>query len=441
MVNRLFLLIALLPLWAATASAQEVCYYLQAVDSERQDQLCIYFDVQPTPTELPTPTNTQVIVQATATPTPTAVAASGLDVFPGQSVNAAIASAPVGSILKLHAGSYNTENILVNKTVTLQAAGDGPVVIDKGCTGTGITVTGDDVGIYGLNIRNVSVGIAISGDTRQPARAKIRYNNITKSNCDGTGEQLAAGIQAYYAGPGHIITNNTIDNSGPRHGNGIWFKSASGAGRESGGGHYIASNTITGGFDGIGGEVENDIHGSFDRDTVIENNTISKCADDGIQVEGGDKNVLVRNNTIKECGSGIAAAAPFSGPLTLEGNTIISSTFGELGQLVCFKVGNDTPEITYITNNICTLGPGGKGVEQTNSGIGVIVARGNKFNVNSYIYEFPYNTPRVGSSFDLDCMHTTDAGRFVKWNNVVYNTLARFQAATKQEMGATTGPC
>jgi len=347
----------------------------------------------------------------------------------------------------VHAGTYR-EEVTITKTVSLVPFGDGPVSIDAECIReTGLTISGaNDVLVRGILVKRPTfIGIVV-GDGA--ARATIDGNTVQDYNCTAgagqSGDQLNSGIAAYYAGPGQRITNNTITRRvqlpGPKagQGDGIWFKSNSE--NPSGGGHYIAGNTIVGGFDGIGGEVESDIHGSFDRDTLIENNTISFCGDDGIQVEGGDVNVTVRNNTIRECGSGISFAPNLIGPLFIQGNTIISSTTGILGNWMCFKIGQDMARsgLTYISDNVCQAGDG---IQQTNGGIGRYITSNNKFTVSAYIFEL-FEMPAAGSSFNNDCMISSDTnGRFTKWNGTVYSTLAAFRSASGHEANGRLGPC
>src|SRR4030042_415417 len=162
----------------------------------------------------------------------------------------------------------------------------------------------------------------------------------------------------------------------------LWFKSNEN--NPSGGGHYIAGNTIIGGWDGIGGEEEGSAHGTFDRDTIIENNTVRDCWDDGIQSEGGDKNVRIRNNDISGCGAGIAFAAPISGPLYVENNYIHDLVMGDYGNLFCYKVGNSTSATVYLTGNTCDVDSaaeqaqgGADGIHQTNGGMFSIVSSGH----------------------------------------------------------------
>jgi hypothetical protein len=60
-----------------------------------------------------------------------------------------------------------------------------------------------------------------------------------------------------------------------------------------------------------------------------------------------------------------------------------------------------------------------------------IVSRNNTYNVDGYIYYMAAFGVAPGTSFDYDCMWTTNEN-FAKWN-VYYETFAAFQAGTGQE--------
>src|SRR5206468_1304218 len=82
----------------------------------------------------------------------------------------------------------------------------------------------------------------------------------------------------------------------------------------------------------------------------------------------------------------------------------------------------------------------GKGIQQTNPGLGIYITNNNIFQVSAYVFEFS-GTPAAGSDFNNDCLQSSDPTRFFEWNNVRYGTLAGFQAATGQELAGRLGPC
>jgi hypothetical protein len=349
------------------------------------------------------------------------------------SINEAVAAAAPGETIAIGGGTYR-EQVEIDRALTLLPVCDEPVWVDAECTRpNGVHVSASRVTVIGIGVKkSVEAGILIDGGASD---VTIAGTIVQDFDCqDGEGQNLA-GIAAWYAGSGIRLTANVITRrvelagTLEGQGDGIWFKSNEE--NPSGGGHLIAGNVITGGYDGIGGEEEDVLHGSFDRNTVIEGNSVSNCWDDGIQVEGGDVDVTVRSNHVERCGTGIAFAPNLQGPLVIENNTLVDLRPGYYGNVTGFKIGDGGSGVAYLTGN--TVRCEGDGIQQTNSGLTTIIARGNIFQVGLYVIEasdaFPSDT-----SFDEDCMGSTDPERFIKWNDVLYMSLEAFQAATGQEL-------
>lgn len=422
-----------------TASAQMYCQAPQRLwddtgaEHSSTGGWCFYLMPDETPaTPVPTSTPTRV------PPTRTALPDTGQRVVPDQypTIAAALAGIPVGGTVLVRPGTYNELVTVRTAGVTIQGelGGGQRAWIDGQCDRVhGVYVVADDVTIRGLGVRNTTEAAVLIGSERATARAHIDGNAIENYNCQQTGDQYAAGVAAWYAGPGHRITGNYITRSDRSKGNGIWFKSN--AAQASGGGHLITGNTIQGGYDGIGGEEEGSPRGGFDRNTQISGNTVRGCWDDGIQVEGGGLSIVVRDNTIEECGVGIAFATPLTGPLLVENNVIRSSSPGFYNQLACFKAGRASTAVITIQGNSCTLTGAtvAHGFQQTNSGAGVWKVTNNQFRVTGYVVETTTVAP-AGTTFDYNCYQTSDTeGRLVKWAGTRYNTLEAFRAATGHE--------
>jgi hypothetical protein len=398
---------------------------------------------EPTPTDIPPTATSTPEATATAVP-PTATPAPVRDLFVGPggyaTIGQALLVAAPGATIRIAAGVYH-EQVEIAAPVTLVPADAGPVWIDANCQHlNGIRITAANVTVRGLGVmRSIDAGVLVDGQELGAAVANATLDRLTIQDfdCRDQGPEYRAGIAVWFAGPGQRLTANTIIRRVALTGgltggksNGIWFKSNSN--HPSGGGHVIAGNTIEGGYDGIGGEKEDDPHGSFDRDTIIEQNTVGDCFDDGIQVEGGTQNVHVRDNTIVRCASGLANAPNLTGPIYFERNTITDGRPGYYGVMQCFKIGDRGHGVAYYTGNHCILGPGADGWGQSNPGVNPIVARDNVIKVGRYIIEI--NAPiESGTSFDGNCLMTSDPTRYITWGGDRYDDLAAFRRATGQE--------
>jgi hypothetical protein len=362
--------------------------------------------------------------------------ATALVVGPGgfATIGEAVAAAADGDTIAIAGGTY-LEQVEVDRAVVLRPLDDGPVWIDGECVRDhAIHVTASDATILGLGLqRTVDAGVRMDG----AAGVEVSCSTIQDFDCAGVDTaQNRAGVAVSYGGQGHRILDNTIVRRVELDGgnlvgglsNCIWFKSSSEM--PSGGGHLIARNVLAGCYDGIGSEVEDDPRGGFDRDTVIEDNLVTDCFDDGIQVEGGTQDLIVRDNTIRRCAIGIANAPNLTGPITFENNTIEEGVPGFYGNVLCFKVGNLGTGVAYFTANRCVVD--GTGWGETNPGVNAIVARENRISVGRYAIEIA-SPIDPGTSFDEDCLYSSDPDRFVKWADVLYADLAAFQAGAGQE--------
>jgi hypothetical protein len=378
---------------------------------------------------------------------PTRTPASGTTLFVGEGerfrrISDAVVAAEEGASVLVRAGVY-PEEVEITKPLTLEAFGDGPAIIDGECEReNGIRIpSGSDIRLRGLQVQDVrGAGVLIGNGPPDspPERVTVEGMRISDFNCQEADFTANAGIAAWYTGccitlrDNIIVYRSTGDLRGM--GNGIWFKSNSE--HPSGGGHLITGNVIKGGWDGIGGESEDDPHGSFDRDTAIEGNRVSGCWDDGIQVEGGNADVTVRANYVEGCGTGIAVAPTLTGPLYVEGNVIRDLVIGLYENLFCFKVGDGGSGTVYLTRNTCATE--GDGISQTNQGLSPIVARNNCFRVTRYVFELG----DAGDHLDFagDQLWTEDRDRFIEWGGMQHGSLREFQAGEGQEQGGVQSP-
>lgn len=354
-------------------------------------------------------------------------------------INAAVQAASSGDTVRVHAGTYQ-EQVNLNKAVTLTDFGDGMAWVDGSCSRAhGIAISASGATVEGIGVRR-SDESGVNVDDAD--NVTIDNMTIQDYNCADGNDQYMAGVASWGGGSGLTVKNSTIIrrvglSGGPYgYGNGIWIKNT---GSSDGGGHTITGNTIVGGYDGIGGEPEDTIYGSFYKNTTIASNVIEDCWDDGIQVEGGDINVVVEDNQIDGCAIGIAFAPNKQGPLYIRGNEIRNLVPGSYGANYAFKIGDDSTGTTYLENNVIVTD--GDGLKQSNPGVGPIISRGNVFSVTRYVIEISSSIPGA-SDFDYDCMWTTDPDRFVKWGGSTYGSLSSFHNSTGQEPNGTeSGSC
>jgi hypothetical protein len=357
-------------------------------------------------------------------------------------IGEAVAAADDGATVLVHAGTY-AEQVEITRPLRLEGFGDGAAIVDGGCEReNAIRIpTGSQITLSGMQVRN-TMGAAIKigdgpDDLPRPSHLLIEGMYITDFNCNEVETQALAGIAVWYPQCCVEIRDNVVRyrSEGDAHGkgDGIWFKSNSE--RPGDGGHTIDGNVISGGWDGIGGENEDDPHGTLDHDSVVSNNRIRDCWDDGIQIEGGNANVAIRDNYVTRCGTGIAFAPTLVGPLYVERNVIRDMRVGLYENQFCFKVGNAGDGITYLNDNICETE--GDGISQTNSGIAPIVSRGNCFRVTRYVWEI---ADGARMDFDKDTLWSSSTDYFLEWSGEKYASLQEFQTSTGQESAGLESP-
>ena len=337
------------------------------------------------------------------------------------------AAAPEATVSVLGATSGGgTETLVISSPGIYDGGG---ATIDVGC-GADHDV---EISADGVTLRNYVLLNANEAAIYMEARKNIVIESVTIKgfNCANQAGQHRAGVACW--GCTALTVRNSHIETARTFGNGIWLKNY---GTSTGGGHIFSGNTIIGGFDGIGGEPEDQPYGGVYKDTVIERNFVQGCNDDGIQIEGGNVNVHVQDNTVEGCALGIAFAPTITGPLYVERNVIRNlRADGYYGAQAAFKIGDGGKGTAYLIDNVITTK--GDGIKQTNSNLSPIVARRNCLQVSRYVIETGNAFP-AGTSFDLDTLWTTDdekAGRFIKWGGTRYSSLSAFRTATGQEPG------
>ena len=255
-----------------------------------------------------------------------------------------------------------------------------PYVIVRGLTLRGavqdairLQPTAHDVVIEGNDISNW-------GRTRGGGLATNMDSGI-RARCDGSVKLERT-----------VIQNNRIHH--PRYGSNSWSSGHPAGAQaiaytECGANHVFRYNSIyssSGKYfnDGIGGE-ENFSTGGFPGpDSDIYGNAISQTYDDGIESEGGNRNVRIWGNFIDDTYIAVASTVTHVGPLYVFRNVYNrGGTFGKSGQKAGYGGGR-----RYFLHNTLLQPSGGAGANEgikgnTNEPMTNSVSRNNNWHVSS----------------------------------------------------------
>ncbi len=223
-------------------------------------------------------------------------------------IQAAVNAATPEDVIVIEGGTY-TENLLLNKKVTLQPANREPIILDGGGAGSVITITADGVEVTGMTIQNSGSGQTDAGVLiNQASDCNIHGNTIT-GNGNGT-LTILGGL--------NTISNNTVTANDYY---GIAFVGASG--------NTIELNNISGnGLDAIAMINAEDLGAPTVVSSAnhIKTNTITSNRDGVFIGEGCAGNFVTDNNTITAASIGVSVWRPSNQVIT--GNTISSSATG-----------------------------------------------------------------------------------------------------------------
>ena len=188
-----------------------------------------------------------------------------------------------GHTIQVYAGTYN-ENVVINKTLTIQGNSSTNTTIDGGNVGSTVKITVDWVNLTGFYITNC----VVSGAT-QYAGVKVIGNNTHIYSCNissNNGHGVYVGVQNsdYYL---NNISNNNISSNGEV---GVYLSYTNS--------NAIYNNTIMN-SDGRGIFLQDSSPWVYNYDNNISYNAISKSSNSGIEIKGG--NHTVWNNTISDC--------------------------------------------------------------------------------------------------------------------------------------------
>ncbi len=268
-------------------------------------------------------------ITSTSTITPTSIV-----VNPGQSIQAAINSAPAGSSIIVNPGNY-TENLKIYKNITLTANGTVNLkqinIAYTQCTVEGFILSGD----YPL-VLSYTRDVKLIGNTIT--------SNLNGIMTTGTNRNL-------------LVTSNTLIGTNPFYGNNMAFE----------GPLYnstVQNNVLSGAefgmlYDAPSTNItiqNNVINGSYSlanpRDPLVHTGT-------GIYTVAGSTNFKILNNTVTNSRDSIAVEDRGGGLSTgfiIENNTVINSFNG-----VWATISNSLIQNNNFSNNIAGIDVVGTG--------------------------------------------------------------------------------
>jgi PKD repeat protein len=207
----------------------------------------------------------------------------------------------------------------------------------------------------------------------------------------------------------------------------------------TGRGTVIRRNEFSGDFDGAHICPE---EGATTQDTDFYENTVTRCADDGIEVDGLASNVRLWGNTFSEVLMGISLAPVYTGPVYAVRNVIYAFGRGidpAEGSGSGFKLnsGYDQSGVIYLYHNtVDAVNPSNSALTLYEPGSWKgLVARNNIWSATNYAIE-QYNVQQP-LDLDYDDLVTSRSGELVWWqgkgDDGHLRTLAALQGATGQE--------
>jgi len=343
------------------------------------------------------------------------------------SINTAIGAALPGATITIGAGTYS-ENVVVNKEVTLEGKGNSTVIYPAlsapecgssstlcgGSASTIILVEANKVSLKKLSLKgdnpNLTSGVIRGGEDIDARNGIVEnyytgvYNDLTVENVKVTGVYLR-GIYASSEGAGFNFNHDTVEN--------VEGEEASIAMFNFGGSGVMSSNKVTKANDAIsanwskgtefvgntvsesGSAIHTDNNGGKGGVAdVIKGNKVKGCSKDGygVWVFAPYVSATVESNIVKGCYVGLAA---FGSEVSGEGPTFSKNEVTGAGATTSDPEGTygaylSTSLFSYgfggltakLTGNKLEHSTTGVFVEQSTGGQATVTASGNSIDKN-----------------------------------------------------------
>lgn len=251
-----------------------------------------------------------------------------IEVFPGpRALHKALRHANPGDVLNIHAGTYNEAVNVKKDNLTLQAAGDGTVIVDGQCNAQKtVNLDAEGITVKGLTVRGAS---EYDINLEHHASGMIR-KNVVESTCEGA----EYGINVFDGGSIQVIRNT---------GSG-WDDAAiyiGGINATPNGPLLVKRNNVS-----------NNVRGIIIEDSstpvkiVVLKNNAHDNTDTGILIHNSDGVNVDRNTVTNNVANGIHLDAP-SDNNVVTGNTFTGQTFDMNNE----GTGNCFSDNTYVTSS------------------------------------------------------------------------------------------
>lgn len=324
-----------------------------------------------------------------------------VEVRPGE-LEQALKRAKPGDVLRLHAGVYRgawqPRSGEPGRPIAIVGAGDGEVILD-GQGGKSVLNTSGlhDAFLEGLTVHNAANGIVIHGASR-----------VTIRRC--TIRDVEYGIVAIRNQPVQqeiLLADNTIT------GRSTWPRTKGIEDRRgiqiSGVGNVVCYNRVCRFADAI------DTFSTYPCSAIdIHNNEISKCTDDGIEMDYSEHNTRCFENRLTNVFQGISLQPVHGGPVYVFRNAMYNVS------LETFKLHNAPSGGILYHNTSVKAGPAL--VLYTNQPVSNCKSRNNLFVGTTGSYAYENNAPMRNCDFDGDGFAGSWRA-FLKWNGKRYETI------------------
>jgi len=255
-----------------------------------------------------------------------------------------------------------------------------------------------DVWFEDLSVRHADMGVVLQASAGMVVRrcriSEVDYGIVCTRNDNDAARDF-------------FISDNVIEgpstwprSKGIEHARGI---------QVTGTGHVICHNRISGFADAI-----NTFPSVRCAAIDIHNNEISECTDDGIEMDFSERNTRCFFNRLTYVFQGISTQPVYGGPVYILRNAMYNVVAEP------FKMHNSPSGALMIHNTVVK-----KGMPlqlSTQASARHIVFRNNLFVGSEAPYAFECQPLMRNCDFDYDAFAGGPFGKFMKWNNVRYDT-------------------